>query len=123
MIDCMIANSNFKSKIFVCSPLKPYGKYSIDDNIKQAEYFCRSIVLEGHIPIAPHVYFTRFLGDTNFAERKIGFECGIELLTICDSMNCYIINGYVSEGMKKEIEIAKKFPNFKINKRGVLFSL
>ena len=103
-----------KKIVFVSSPLKAYGLYTIEDNIMQASQFCREVVMTGNVPIAPHVYFTQFLDDSNPYERQLGFTSGIELLKMCSEMNCYILNGYVSGGMNKEIEIANEL-GIKIN--------
>lgn len=98
-------NNNF---IYVCSPLKPYGKYTLEDNIKQAQFYCRELALKGEHPLSPSVYFTSFLDDCNQYERELGFTLGLKWLFLCNRMNCYIRNGYISDGMKKEIDLAEK---------------
>ena len=90
-----------KKKIFVCSPLR--GDFERNRHI--AELLCRIVALKGHIPIAPHVYFTRFLEDDNEFERDFGINAGIELLELCDEM--WVFNfDKISEGMKLEIDVA-----------------
>lgn len=83
--------------IYVCSPLKG----NIEANIDKAKGYCRDIILQGNIPIAPHIYFTQFLDDTKEEERTIGMEAGIELLKLCDELWVY---GEHSYGMQKEID-------------------
>lgn len=78
----------------------------IEGNIKKAEEFCRFVVDQGHLPYAPHVFFTRFLDDTVEKERKAGIAGGIEFLKVCDEM--WVFGEVVSEGMKKEIEVASE---------------
>jgi hypothetical protein len=94
-------------KIFVSSPLgfiddRVVTDAELDDNIKYAEACCRQVAEEGHIPYAPHVYFTRFLNDRDPEERKRGMEMGLQWLAECDEMRVY--GNYLSPGMKTEIE-------------------
>jgi len=91
--------------VYICSPLK--GDY--ETNIKNAKGYCRMALFEyGHIPIAPHIYFTQFLDDTNETERLIGMKCGLELLPLCDFFWQF---GEPSEGMKAEIKWWKENTN------------
>lgn len=92
-----------KKLIFVCSKLR--GNFN--RNRKIAEYLCRIVTLLGQIPIAPHVYFTRFLDDSDEDERALGIESGMELLRHCDEVWVFDFDG-ISEGMKMEIEYAQK---------------
>lgn len=96
-------------KIYVCSPLSG----DIENNIKKAVTYCRELVLFGCIPIAPHVYFTQFLNDEVPAQRKLGMECALELLDICDELHIY--GATRSPGMLREIAyFAQIYPNRKI---------
>lgn len=52
-------------KIFVSSPLA--GDY--ENNIKNAQKYCREVLLQGYMPLAPHVYYTNFLKENNEVER------------------------------------------------------
>lgn len=90
-------------KIYVCSPLRGNEK----ENIKRAEEYCRKIVLKlNAIPICPHIYFTRFLNDNSKIERELGLDLGQRLLKDCDRV--FVFDDYgISEGMKKEIEVAE----------------
>jgi len=89
-------------KIYICSPFR--GDYGI--NLDRAKHFCRTVALNGDIPMAPHVYCSRFLDDVIPSERANGLAIGIELLKSCDELRVY---GYViSEGMAAEIEEATK---------------
>ena len=105
-----------EKKIFVCSKLR--GDFERNRNI--AELLCRIVALKGHIPIAPHVYFTRFLEDDNEFERNFGISAGIELLDMCDEIWVFNFEN-ISEGMRLEISHAhkknipvKQFCNFKL---------
>lgn len=89
-------------KIFVCSPLRG----DIEGNIKKAEGYCRFVANLGHVPFAPHLFFTRFLDDNVEAERNLGINGGLEFLKCCDEL--WIFGDVVSEGMEKEIEFCLK---------------
>lgn len=88
-------------KIYVCSPLRG----DIEGNIIKAIDYCKQITHKGFLPIAPHIYLTRFLNDNNPDERNLGLRLGIELLNICDELWFFSkTNNDISEGMHKEIE-------------------
>ena len=88
-------------KVFVCSPLKG----NTEENIRKAKRYCTYVVACGYLPVAPHVYFTTFLEDSNAEEREIGMTMGLELLLLCDELWIF---GKESEGMKTEIMQASK---------------
>lgn len=87
-------------KIYVCSP------YHGDEaqNTESAIAYCRDIALRGDMPVAPHIYFTRFLSDDNGEERRLGIDMGLELLKLCDEM--WVYGRVISEGMAREIAYA-----------------
>ena len=59
------------------------------------------------IPVCPHIYFTQFLDDNNELERQIGMDFGLRLLSECNKVIVFDDDG-ISEGMKKEIELANR---------------
>ncbi len=87
--------------VYICSPLRD----NIERNIKAAKQYCREVVMERVIPIAPHVYFTQFLDDTATKERTAGMAMGMEMLRHCDEMWVY---GEPTEGMQAEIAEAER---------------
>lgn len=91
--------------IYICSPCRGDMK----KNITKAQGYCREVVelFPDVVPIAPHVYCTQFMDDTNPKERALGMELGISLLGICSELWVYGIDN-PSEGMKAEIEYAKE---------------
>ena len=94
-----------KKLVYICSPCR--GDY--EKNISDARYICQ-IVMNHYpdvIPIAPHIYFTQFMDDTNPDERLRGMEAALTLLDMCDEIWVYGINN-PSEGMRAEIEYAQK---------------
>ena len=88
-------------KVFICSPLRG----DIAGNIARARGYCCEAVAAGHLPIAPHVYFTQFLDDNKPEERALGMTLGHALLEDCDELWIY---GEPTEGMKAEIDIAQQ---------------
>lgn len=94
-----------KKLVYICSPYSG----DRDKNTMAAHCFCR-IAMNHYpdvIPIAPHIYFTQFLDDTDPTERSLGMEAGLALLDMCDEMWVYGLQN-PSEGMQAEIDYALK---------------
>ena len=87
--------------VYICSPLRSDYYH----NQLKAEAYCREAVKEGVLPLAPHIYLTRFLADADPEQRRLGMHMGIEMLKKCQEIWVY---GEPSEGMKAEIEMAEK---------------
>lgn len=90
--------------IYVASPLAG----DIEGNIKRAYEHCRYVVANQAIPFAPHAFFSGFLNDDIKEERSIGMFLGREALKKCSALWAFCDNGEPSQGMKEEIELAKK---------------
>lgn len=100
-------DDNFKNggikKIFVSSPLA--GDY--EENIKKVKAYCRWVVLQGNIPLAPHAYYTGFLKEESKEERQLGMDMGLHWLAESDEI--WVFNHYgISQGMQVEIDMAKR---------------
>jgi hypothetical protein len=91
-----------KPLIYVCSPLAGDMK----KNIERASRYCRFVSGCNSIPIAPHLYFTRFLDDSISEERNQGIEMGLEILKVCDAV--WVFGNKMSGGMRSEIQLAKQ---------------
>lgn len=87
--------------IFVCSPFQ--GR---KENVERAKRYCRYVVDLGHIPIAPHVYFSQFMDDLNPEDRRRALEMNKKLLEFCDEL--WIFGNEITEGMRFEIEYFKR---------------
>lgn len=85
---------------YICSPC--LGDY--EKNIIKAQEYCREALLEGLLPIAPHVYFTQFVDDKKPEERELGLFAGLQLLRYCQLIRVY--GCHVSAGMYNEIQLA-----------------
>lgn len=92
-----------KKIIYVCSKYRGDVKL----NTHFAIGYCMGVYKMGHIPIAPHLYFTRFLDDNDPKEREDGLEMGLSLLRLCDELWVFGKDN-ISEGMQMEINFAKK---------------
>lgn len=93
------------TKIYICSPCRGRdGDY--ERNIENAATYARIVARMGYMPVAPHVYFTRFLSDTVPAERELGLKLGLEALKECAEVWVFGLDA-PSEGMQKEIELAQ----------------
>ncbi len=90
--------------IYVASPLAPYLGSGFDMNIEKAKRYARSVADLGHFPLTPHLLLTRFLDDSNPAEREMGLQLGLEALTKADAL--WIFGEYLSGGMREEIKRA-----------------
>lgn len=91
--------------VYICSPCRG----EMEKNIIKAKGYCREAaeLWPDVLPIAPHVYCTQFLDDTNPEERAVGMDMGISLLSMCDEIWVYGIDN-PSEGMKAEIAYAEE---------------
>lgn len=89
--------------IYICSPLR--GDY--EKNIENAIAYCKAAFRLGYIPIAPHIYFTRFVDDRNIEERRIAMRTGREMLLACSEIWVFGLDN-PSEGMLEEIALARR---------------
>jgi len=71
--------------IYVCSPYRG----DIETNTKNAREYCRRIVAEGNIPIAPHLLFTQFMDDNIDAERERAMEMNLEIMRHSDEVRVF----------------------------------
>lgn len=97
-----------KKLVYICSPCKGHDG-NREHNIIMAQEYCRQTMtlFPDVIPLAPHVYFTQFFDDSDMAERKLCMDAGIDLMLRCQEVWVFGIKN-PSEGMKKEIELARK---------------
>ena len=99
-------------KVYVCSPFRPTAVSLTDraeeqrSNIERALKACRILAMMGIQPLAPHLYFTRFLKDELAAERAAGMQFGLSWLEQADEL--WVFGDTVSEGMAQEIAKAKE---------------
>lgn len=88
--------------VFICSPFKPTGPdkaAELESNIALARRASKKAVLDGFVPICPHLFFPQFLNETN--ERELGIKAGMVLLEYSDEL--WVVGNRISEGMSREI--------------------
>ena len=90
-----------KKKIYICSPCR--GDY--EKNIDNAATYSGICFRMGYIPVTPHIYFTRFMDDTNSKERSMAMKAGKQLLLECSEVWVFGLD-HPSEGMQEEIALA-----------------
>lgn len=90
--------------IYICSRYRADSREELTKNIEVAKWVCQEVVESGAIPIAPHLYFPRFMDDNNPGERYFGMEAGKRLMEQCVAFHVVIVDGVVSEGMQAEIK-------------------
>ena len=91
-----------KTMIFICSPLRG----DTEKNIERAKRYCRFVFSKGHIPFAPHVFFTQFLDEKIAEEREAGIRMGLCMLLNCSEV--WVFGNSITGGMEIEIAKAKK---------------
>lgn len=87
--------------VYICSPCR--GDY--ENNIENAITYCAAAFSLGFIPIAPHIYFTRFADDKKPEDRIRGMDAGKEALLSCSELWAFGLD-HPSEGMQEEIALA-----------------
>lgn len=90
--------------VYVCSQYRADTAEELHQHIEVAKWACRDIVMAGAIPIAPHLYFPRFMDDRMPMERYYGIGAGKRLMEQCNTFYVVTVNGVISEGMAQEIE-------------------
>lgn len=109
---CPYCGSTAPKTVYVCSPFRATAVSEADReaeqraNIERALKACRILAMMGIQPLAPHLYFTRFLKDELMAERAAGMQFGLSWLEQADEL--WVFGDTVSEGMAQEISRAKE---------------
>ena len=93
-------------KVYVISRYRAEFPERVGFNKEVARHFCRQIAGEGDMPVAPHLFYTQFLDDSDPIERDAGLEYGLVDLRTCDEYLVVVIDGVISEGMAGELSEA-----------------
>ena len=111
--DATVITLDAGNKVFISSPFRPVGDTveaqakSIKAHKILARYACRFAVAKGYSPLCPHLYYPEFLDDDVEDEREIGMLLGMVGLSECKEL--WVIGRRISEGMKKEIDQARRW--------------
>lgn len=68
--------------VYVASPYAG----DVEQNVKNAREYCRYTMEQGNIPLASHLLYPQILNDSNPAERSLGTQMGLELISRCDEL-------------------------------------
>ena len=88
--------------VYICSPLSG----AVEHNQAKARDYCRFAIEQGVIPLAPHIYFTQFMDDSNPVERKQAMFMDLILLSKCSEL--WVFGERISRGMAEEIAQAER---------------
>lgn len=95
-------------RVFICSPYSGKDYYEMKANTLDAILYCKYAFSRNASPFCSHLLYPRILNDNNPDERLLGLSTGIKYLEVCDEIWCFVKDGYISEGMRLEIDAAKK---------------
>ena len=102
------------NKIYVCSPVRgdQNDPHVIEENLARAVMYCRVVYNEGQLPICPQIYLEAATGLNEAKDpscRPAALKLGLEMLFLCDQIWVFGRRfGQCSDGMNKEIELARK---------------
>lgn len=88
---------------YICSPYQN----DIQNNIKNAQKFCKFAVDKGYCPIAPHLFFPQFLNDNDPQERQQGLKLNETFLNIANEL--WVFGKNITSGMIVEIQYFQRF--------------
>jgi hypothetical protein len=87
----------YRPLVYVCSPYAGDTKR----NIARAQEYCRFVVSEERIPLAPHLLYPQFMDDSDREQRELGLSFALILLCKCDEV--WVFGSHISNGMEREI--------------------
>jgi hypothetical protein len=85
--------------VYVCHP---YGDDPVGNGSAILD-ICHTITEAGDIPIAPAIYLSQWLDESNPADRQRRLEMACAMVPLCREVRVY---GAPTEGMRLEIEAA-----------------
>lgn len=90
-------------KVYIISRYRSESTKQQEFNKKVARYFCRKVLEEGKVPVAPHLFYTQFLDDDFEEDRECGLVLGLWELRHAKEFLLVVIDGVLSEGMRNEV--------------------
>ena len=96
------SEKEYRPLIYVASPLAG----ELERNTERARGYCRFVVGQGCIPIAPHLLYPQFMDDEDRETRELGIFFALVLLGKCDEL--WVFGERISEGMGREIAKAER---------------
>lgn len=103
-------------RVYICGP---QGN-GAERETEAALMCCRFAVSHQCVPVAPQLYYFRFLNDFDYRERRLEMKFRLKDLKCCDEV--WVFGERISEGMEKELTFAARkgkhirwFTNTEIN--------
>lgn len=97
-----VTRQHYRPLVYICSPFA----VDTEGNTEKARHYCRFVVINACIPLAPHLLFPQFMDDTVAAERSLAMFMNMVLLGKCEQV--WVFGNAISTGMSSEIEKAEK---------------
>ena len=89
----------YRPLVYICSAYSG----NIAENTENTKKYCRFALDKGQIPLAPHLMFPAFMSED---ERELALHMDLVLLGKCQEL--WVFGGTIPEGMKAEINVAKR---------------
>ena len=89
--------------MYICSP---YAGGDKEQNIANAQRYCRYAVDSGFLPLAPHLYFPQFMDDSDGRDHNTAMFMNMILMTKCAEV--WVFGNNITKGMAAEIRRAKE---------------
>ena len=93
----------FRPIVYICSP---YSGANKEQNISNAQRYCRFAVDSGYLPIAPHLFFPQFMDDGNSRDHNTAMFMNMVLMSKCAEV--WVFGDTISNGMAAEIRRAEE---------------
>ena len=89
-------------KVYICSPFSGDTELNTDRAIRYALF----AFTQGKCPVAPHIYFTRFMDDNDPEQRALGLSFALEWLARCEEV--WVFGEKLTAGMLHELDTADR---------------
>ena len=94
--------ARFRPIVYVCSP---YAGDTVR-NTENARRFCRYVVDNGGIPVAPHLLFPQFMDDSDEQDHELAMFMNMALMSKCAEV--WVFGEHISKGMAAELRKAEE---------------
>ena len=85
-------------RVYIAHPFSA----DVAGNVERLRRICRSVVAEGHVPIAPQLFLPAFIDEAT--ERELALRLCEELVAGCHAV--WLHGAPITEGMEREIAAA-----------------
>ncbi|MCD7856403.1 MAG: hypothetical protein LUG55_01090 [Clostridiales bacterium] len=104
-------NKKMITTVYVCSPYRlerdmdEFQKRVWEADVKTARMACRMLAKLGYLPLAPQLYFSRFLATLDDMEQTDCRTLALEWLMQADEV--WLIGSTLTEDMAKDMSLAR----------------